>query len=136
LIFSIYIIRNMQIDFSVGKLLVFVFLLILSIIIMYNIYFFVMILSFWTVKIDIGITLFYQLFHVGNKPADIFSNALKLVFTYVLPIFIAFNYPVKYLVNQLSGRQVVTSAVVAFVSFCITSFIFKLSLKKYSSVGC
>ena len=95
-----------------------------------------MILSFWTVKIDIGITLFYQLFHVGNKPADIFSNALKLVFTYVLPIFIAFNYPVKYLVNQLSGRQVVTSAVVAFVSFCITSFIFKLSLKKYSSVGC
>ena len=136
LIFSAYIIRKMQIDFSIGKILVFLLLLILSVIIMYNIYFFVMILSFWTVKIDIGITLFYQLFNVGNKPADIFSNVLKLVFTYVFPIFIAFNYPVKFLVNQLSGRQVAVSAIVAVVSFCSTSLIFKLSLKKYSSVGC
>lgn len=136
IIFSVYIIRKMHIEFSVGKIVVFSFLLILSVIIMYNIYFLIMILSFWTVKIDVGVKLFYQLFNIGNKPANTFPNVLKLLFTYVFPIFIAFNYPVKFLVNQLSVRQIVISAVVAAVSFCITSFIFILSLKRYSSVGC
>ena len=128
--FFIYIIRKIPIDFSFSKIIIFLFLLTISIIIMYNIYFLIMTLSFWIVK------LFYQLFNVGNKPAEIFPNVWKLFFTYVLPIFISFNYPVKFLVNQLSCRQVAISFCVAAVSFCITSFVFILSLKKYSSVGC
>lgn len=134
--FSSYVIHDMNISITLGKFVVFMLLLFIGVFIMYNIFFFVMIMSFWTVKIDIGISLFYQLFHVGNKPADIFTKGIKCILIYIIPVLVAFNFPVQYLVGKLEMSKMITAGIVAMVLFVATNVFFKCSLKKYSSVGC
>jgi len=134
--FSSYVIRSMNISIGIGKFFTFMLLTGIGIFIMYNIFFAVMITSFWTVKIDMGVTLFYHFFNIGNKPADIFTKGFKSVLTYLIPVFVAFNFPVRYLVGKLEVRQLLTAFVIAIVSFVLSSIYFKISLKKYSSVGC
>lgn len=134
--FSAYVISQMNIELSVGKIAFFILLFIISILIMYNIYFFIMIISFWTVKIDTGVSIFYQLFNVGNKPMEIFDNKIRKIFIYVVPIFVAFNYPIKYLMGKFDIKMLLVSFFTAMMLTIITQIFFKAALKKYSSVGC
>lgn len=134
--FSIHIINNLQIEMSISRIIILIFMLMVSVLIMYNIYFCIMVSSFWTVKVDIGVNLFYQLFHIGNKPSNIFVHKIKFIFTYIIPIFIAFNYPVRFLVSKITVTETLIAVFIAIAMTILSNIFFKFSLAKYSSAGC
>lgn len=138
LLFSIFclgILRKSGMDISLHTTILFVLLAFCSLIIMYSIYFLIMIASFWTVKMDGAVSMFFQLFYVGAKPMEIFPNVIKFGLTFIIPIFIALNFPVKALFYRLEIESVFICFIVTLLLYIITEFIFRKALKKYSSTG-
>jgi len=133
--FIINIVNKLSLNLSLYNIIIFSVLLINGVLILYNIFFCIMILSFWTIQVNIGMILFFQLFYIGNKPMSIFPRLLQKVFTYVIPLFVAFNYPVLYLKNGFSAYTTIISFIMVIILFIFSEFIFKIGLKKYSSAS-
>ncbi|MBE6047440.1 MAG: hypothetical protein E7213_03365 [Clostridium sp.] len=133
LMIMIYVLAKMDVTLTIGKVIMFVLLCLIGVAIMYNILFLIMIVSFWTIKVDIGVNLFYQLFNIGNKPMTIFSGLLQKVFLYIVPIFIAFSYPIAYLQGAINAVNVLIAVGITIILFIFTNIVFKRGLKKYSS---
>lgn len=131
----IYFVLQMGVTYTPLQIVVSVLLLLNGIFILYNLYFLIMILSFWTVKVDNGASLFYQLYDIGNKPMEVFPKILRGVFIYIVPMFVAFNFSVKYVCHALSTYYVVAAFICSAVIFLITQIVFKSALGKYTSAG-
>ena len=131
----IYFIMHMGLHYSIGQMILAVLLLLNGIFILYNIYFLIMTLSFWTVKVDNGSRLFYQLYEIGNKPMEVFPKLFRGIFVYIVPMFVAFNFSVKYVSHTLSNYYVIVAFLCSAVIFAITQIVFRQALKKYTSAG-
>lgn len=131
----IYMIKKLNIILNIGNIIVFCLLFLNGVFIMYNLFFLVMLMSFWSIESGVNLWFFYQLFQIGNKPMDIFQGVLQKVFIYLIPIFVAFNYPVIYISKGLSLNNLVLPFIISICFFCITQFVFKKALEKYSSAS-
>jgi len=130
-----YFASKLPYSIDIGQILMFIVILLNGVFIMYNIFLGFMLVSFWVVKIDVNGSMFYQLFNIGNKPADLFPGMLKKLFTYVVPIFIAFSYPVLFIKGELNGSMAWICFGMSALLFIVTSRILKLGLAKYSSAS-
>ena len=120
---------------TVFLMIMFLALLTNGVLILYNIFFFISIMSFWTIKIDAGVSIFYQFFNIGNKPLSIFPDILKVILVYIVPIFICFNFPILYIKNNLSIYMILIAFSLNIILFLITKVVFKNALNKYSSAN-
>jgi len=120
---------------SVESVLLFVLLMINSILILYSILFAIMCISFWTIKFDIGLNMFFQLYYIGNKPMNVYPVLVQKIFTFIIPLGVAFNVPVLAVFKSIKMEKVLMSFVIAVIFFAISDIIFKKGLKKYVSAS-
>lgn len=135
IIFYIYLFIKYDIHITFGKLIILLILLLNSIFILYNLFFLVMICSFWTVKMDNALNMYYQLYQVGNKPKDIYPYAVQFFFLVIFPILVVFNFPVQFIFDRFTLVNAVNSISVSAVLFILSEFLFRRALSHYSSTG-
>lgn len=121
--------------YTIIQFLIFIFMTLISLVILYCMFFCIMCLSFWTVRVDIGVSLFFQLFTVGNKPLEIYPEIAKKILSFLIPIGLAINYPVLSFRNIFTIRHLLEECVVGIGIFILSQCIFKKGLQKYESVG-
>lgn len=72
---------------------------------------------------------------VGQYPMQIYHKAIRIVFTYIIPLTLINYYPLDYLCGRTSNIFYVFMPLLTFILFFISLLSFNLGLKKYTSTG-
>jgi len=72
------------------------------------------------------------IFSFVTYPYNVFSEIMKIIFLFIIPVFFISNIPVEILI-QFSLKLFIEVIIVTILVFIIALFIFKKGLKKYES---
>jgi ABC-2 type transport system permease protein len=136
LLVMIYAGRQLQLSPSLAQLVGFALLLVAGILIHYSLMFMLATISFWTVRAQGIVWSYYNLFNLARFPDEAFRGPFKVAFTYVLPVLLVVNVPVKLLVNKLgSPLELLLLAAMSLLLFCVSEWFWRLSLSRYTSAS-
>ena len=114
----------------------FAVLVVVGILIHYSLMLMLSATSFWTVRAQGIVWGYYNLFNIARLPDEAFRGPFKAVFTFVLPMLLVSNVPVKLLVDKLGSPLEILLLVTLAVLICITSeIIWRTALKRYTSAS-
>ncbi len=92
--------------------------------------------AFWTVRSQGIVWIYYNLFNVARIPDGAFSGFYRVVFTFILPMVLVANVPVKLLLQKLSspGEMLLLIGLAA-SWFVISEAVWRYSLRRYTSAS-
>ena len=92
--------------------------------------------SFWTVRAQGIVWGYYNLFNIARLPDEAFRGPFKAVFTFVLPMLLVSNVPVKLLVDKLgSPFEILLLVALAAIIFAASELLWRTALKRYTSAS-
>lgn len=127
-----------QLGFSPGLVEIFSFgaLVVVGILIHYSLMFTLACVSFWTVKAQGIVWAYYNLFNIARMPDSAFKGSFKAFFTFAIPMLLVSNVPAKTILSKLSSPvECLYLLVMASGCFALSEFIWRHSLKRYSSAS-
>ena len=103
--------------------------------VLYSIAILVISIAFIVVRADNLIFLFGSIFDLARWPTTIFTGALAIVFTYVIPLALMTTYPAQALMGTLSLPSAGVSMLLAAVFAIAARLMWVASLRKYTSAS-
>jgi ABC-2 type transport system permease protein len=109
----------------------------LGVTIHYSIMFTLATMSFWIVRAQGLIYGYFNLFNIGRYPDVVFHGTFKFIFSYLIPVIIVANLPVRALTRALENpfngflHLAGVSALVLFAS----RLFWRFALRRYSSAS-
>jgi len=91
--------------------------------------------AFYVVRIDNLSQLFVSIFDAARWPSAVFRGALRMVFTFVVPLALMTTYPAQALLGKLPPSMFAFSFLVAIVFVVASRAIWLRSIAKYTSAG-
>jgi ABC-type uncharacterized transport system permease subunit len=88
-----------------------------------------------TTSIDHLTMVFRDTMSMVRIPVDVYSEPLRGILTFVVPLGIMMTFPPKALMGLLSGPLIFTSFFIAFLTLASTLFFWKRSLREYQSAS-
>ena len=85
---------------GVGQVAAFLLLCVAGILIHYSLMFALASISFWTVRAQGIVWGYYNLFNIARLPDSAFRGAFRAVFTFVLPMLLVSNVPVRVAIDD------------------------------------
>jgi len=136
LIILIYCLLKLGISLTLMNIICYVFLLSISIWIIYCIQFIVMCAVFWFTEVGSVLYIINAFDRFSRFPYEILGKGtLLIIFTFVIPIMIISNVPVRALVGILDIKYAFYSVIVAVIFTIISNVIWKMGLKRYESAS-
>jgi ABC-2 type transport system permease protein len=132
---TIYAGQRAGISWSAPRLLGAVVLAGCGLILLYCMWFALVTLSFWLVKVDSLGYLFYDVWQAGRYPVDYFKGIVRTVFTFVLPIAFATTFPAQALRGDLDPRLLLVGVSLATLALLVTHRFWNYALRRYSSAS-
>jgi ABC-2 type transport system permease protein len=91
--------------------------------------------AFYVVKVDNMTYLFSSIFDAARWPSTVFRGALRVVFTFVIPLALMTTYPAEALLGRLES-QTLLYALLASLGFATAArTVWLNSLRRYASAG-
>lgn len=106
-----------------------------SVMILYSLWIMTVSAAFYVVKIDNLTYLFSSIFDAARWPASVFPAALRLVFTFVLPLALMTTFPAQAMLGKLSFEQVLMPLAGALVFSGLARFVWTRSIRRYTSAS-
>ncbi|PAW89721.1 MAG: hypothetical protein B9S33_02640 [Pedosphaera sp. Tous-C6FEB] len=114
----------------------FAVLVVVGILIHYSLMLMLSATSFWTVRAQGIVWGYYNLFNIARLPDEAFRGPFKAVFTFVLPMLLVSNVPVKLLVDKLGSPLEILLLVTLAALICVASeLVWRTALKRYTSAS-
>ncbi|HAM72075.1 MAG TPA: hypothetical protein DCM86_10575 [Verrucomicrobiales bacterium] len=114
----------------------FLALCVTGILIHYSLMFLLSSISFWAVKAQGIVWGYYSLFNIARFPDSAYRGFFKVFFTFVLPMVLVSNVPVKLLAQRLgSGRDVLVLMTVGLGCALASECVWRISLRRYTSAS-
>lgn len=114
----------------------FLLLAAVGVLIHYSLMFLLASVSFWTVRAQGIVWGYYNLFSLARLPDEAFRGLFKMVFTFVLPMLLVANVPVRLLVGRItSPLSLLLLLGMALVCFLISEWGWRVSVKRYTSAS-
>lgn len=114
----------------------FAVLVVVGVLIHYSLMLMLSATSFWTVRAQGIVWGYYNLFNIARLPDEAFHGPFKAVFTFVLPMLLVSNVPVKLLVDKLGSPLEILLLVTLATLICIASeIVWRTALKRYTSAS-
>ncbi|HZA52489.1 MAG TPA: ABC-2 family transporter protein [Myxococcaceae bacterium] len=120
---------------SAGAIAVAGLLFITSVLLLYSLWILTVSAAFYVVKIDNLTYLFTSIFDAARWPSSVFPLALRIVFTFLLPLALMTTYPARALLGELRAVDVLLPLAVAGAFTVIARAIWKRSIAKYTSAS-
>ena len=122
---------------QLSHVLGFLVLCVAGIIIHYSLMFLLTTISFWTVRAQGIVWGYYNLFNIARLPDEAFRRgAFKFVFTFVLPMLLVSNVPVRVLVDKItSPMPVLLLLAMSVVCFVVSELVWRASVRHYTSAS-
>ena len=120
-----------------GEIFGFLALCVIGILIHYSLMFALATISFWTVRAQGIVWGYYNLFQIARMPDEAFQRGVfKAVFTFVLPMLLVSNVPVRLLAEKLtSAKPLLLLFGMAIVCAVISEWVWRLSVRRYTSAS-
>lgn len=114
----------------------FLLLCLAGLVIHYSLMFLMASICFWTVRAQGIVWGYYNLFNIARLPDSVFRGAFRVVFTFVLPMLLVSNVPVKLLLARLDSRwEMLLLAGMTAACFAASEAFWKFSLRHYTSAS-
>lgn len=93
--------------------------------------------SFWTVRAQGIVYSYYNLFNIARMPDDAFPKGgiFRSVFTFVLPVMLVSNVPVRLLTDRLTLSSGLLLVGMAIGCAIFSEWIWRISVKRYTSAS-
>ena len=132
----IFAIHKLNITPSYAHIAGFLLLVICGILLHYSLMMILAATAFYTVRAQGIVWGYYQMFNLARMPDTAFRGLFRVVFTYILPVTLVSNVPVRTLLDTLSSpirAGILVAITVAW--FIISEFIWRFSLRRYTSAS-
>jgi len=107
-----------------------------GVLIHYSLMFLLATISFWTVRAQGIVWGYYNLFNIARMPDEAFQGVFKRVFTFVVPMLLVSNVPVRVLLNKLeSPGFAVLLIAMGFFCFALSELGWRASVRHYTSAS-
>lgn len=107
-----------------------------GVLIHYSFMFMLASVSFWTVRAQGIVWSYYNLFNLARFPDEAFRGLFKVCFSYVLPMLLVVNVPVKLLVDKLGHPlELLLLAAMSLFCFALSEWFWRTSLRRYTSAS-
>ena len=114
----------------------FLALCVVGILIHYSLMFMLAAISFWTVRAQGIVWGYYNLFNIARMPDEAFRGLFKVVFTFVLPVLLVSNVPVRVLADKLKSPTLwLVLLGMGVVCAVISEWFWRLSVRRYTSAS-
>lgn len=131
-----YAARQLHLVPSAGQVATFLALCVVGILIHYCLMFMLATVSFWTVRAQGIVYGYYNLFNIARMPDDAFQGVFRAVFTFVLPVLLISNVPVRVLTDTLQSVAWLWLLVaLALVCAVVSEWVWRASLRRYRSAS-
>jgi len=131
-----YAARQLHLTPSAAQLAGFLALCVVGILIHYCLMFMLATVSFWTVRAQGIVFGYYNLFNIARMPDDAFRGVFRAVFTFVLPVLLISNVPVRLLTDTLqSAAWLWLLLALALVCAVVSEWVWRASLRRYRSAS-
>jgi len=132
----IYAARQLHLTPTAAQSAGFLALCLVGILIHYCLMFMLATVSFWTVRAQGIVYGYYNLFNIARMPDEAFSGVFRAVFTFVLPVLLVSNVPVRVLTNTLhSSSWLFLLLGMAVVCSAASEWVWRVSLRRYTSAS-
>lgn len=120
---------------NLADVLSFLLLFASSLLIATSFHIFVLGIGILTLSVDHLIMIYRDLTALMRIPVDFFSDSLRALFTFVIPLGVMFTFPAKALFGLLSVEYMLVSFVIAFAVLFLALKFWSFSLKHYQSAS-
>lgn len=132
----VYAARQLELHLTPGRLLAFAALCLCGILVHYSLMFLLASISFWTVKAQGIVWGYYNLFQLARMPDEAFHGLFRVAFTFVFPVLLVTNVPVRVLAEKLESPMWPALLVLLAVGCLLVSeWGWRLSLRRYTSAS-
>ncbi len=91
--------------------------------------------AFYVVRVDNLTHLFDSVFDAARWPIQVFRGAVRLVFTFVIPLALMTTYPAQALLGTLPARTLALAVAGAIVALALSRWTWMRAIAKYTSAG-
>jgi ABC-2 type transport system permease protein len=120
---------------SLAAIAVSTLLLAVAVTVLYSMWIAVIAAAFWVVRLDNLSYLMSSLFDFGRWPVSIFKGAVRLFFTFVVPIALMTTYPAEALLGRLEPARAWLGIGGALVFALTGRFVFTRAIGRYTSAS-
>ena len=120
---------------SLGALGASVVLLACATVLLYSLWIVVVSAAFFVVKVDNLSFLFISIYDAARWPSSVFRGALRIVFTFVVPLALLTTFPARALLGLLGPRDVALVAAGALGFAVIARGVWLRSIARYTSAS-
>ncbi|HEU5287511.1 MAG TPA: ABC-2 family transporter protein [Candidatus Limnocylindria bacterium] len=92
-------------------------------------------LSFWFVRVDNLLTIFWSFLDAGRFPVDVYPAWLRVTLSTVVPIGIAVTAPSQAIASKIGAPEVALLAAGTVVAFVVASAFWRLGLRNYTGAS-
>lgn len=131
----IMVISNNQIKIGLSNIILFLFLIILSLILIYSLWFLTLTLVFWLGNVENIYELFHPFLRFTVIPLDILPKFLKSFFFFIFPLIFITTIPVKTLFGLISWPAIIYGIFISFFLLFLSHKLWNFALKHYSSAS-
>ncbi len=133
----IYAATKLDLTPTIPRLLGFGAFCVLGICIHYCLMFSLATVSFWSVRAQGIVYGYYNLFNVARMPDDAFPKGgiFRSVFTFVLPVLLISNVPVRLLTERLTSASSFLLVALAVICALASEWIWRVSVRHYTSAS-
>jgi ABC-2 type transport system permease protein len=103
--------------------------------VLYSLWILVVCVAFWAVRLDNLPYLFMSLFDFARWPVSIFRGALRLLFTFVVPLALMTTYPSLALLGKLEPWRGAAAVGGALAFAAIARFVWQRAIAHYTSAS-
>ncbi len=131
-----YAARQLHLVPSLAQVTGFLFLVLAGMLIHYSLMFMLASTSFWTVRAQGIVWGYYNLFNIARLPDEAFRGLFKAFFTFVVPMLLVANVPVKLLVDKLSSPwEMLLLVGMGTLCFLVSEWFWRTSVRRYTSAS-
>jgi len=127
---------NLDITWSLSKVLVLLLMLASSVTIFFGIFLLMASYCFMTVKgLEVRNVFTDGGKHMAQYPIGIFRKGFIFIFTYIIPYAFVNYYPLLYFLGKSDNKLYMISPLIVFIYLIVPFYAFKKGVKKYASTG-
>lgn len=132
----IYAARRLHLAPGPAELAGFVLLLVVGLSIHYSLMYMLACISFWTVRAQGIVWGYYNLFQLARLPDEAFRGMFRAFFSFIVPVLLVANVPVKLLIQKLgSPLELAWLVLLAGALFVVSELFWRWSVRHYASAS-
>lgn len=127
--------KSMGVIPSLVDIGLFSILFVAGVIIAYSIWFTTLMPVFWTNRLFNIVDVFGELRDTAQYPLDLYTTALRIVFTFVVPFAFMTTFPAKTLLGNFTWWWLPVALLLAAATLLISNRLWQFALKRYSGAS-